>query len=230
MEPMHGVRGGVHRVDATKGCCGSRCSSGSGTTSGRRSACGEERPDGRRAPSDGRREPEPADESRRAPRRRMTTSSAVRAHQPQEGLLARGRLHQGRPDRVLPRRLALAARLSPEPAGRDDPLSRRHRRQVVLPEGRARLPPDWIRTERMWSEDTQREIDYFVCDDEASLLYVVNLGSIPLHLWASRVADARAARLVRARSRSQGRAVRARGRGRARAARSSATRSDCRCW
>jgi bifunctional non-homologous end joining protein LigD len=47
--------------------------------------------------------------------------------------------------------------------------------------------PGWIRTERMWSEDTQREIDYFVCDDEASLLYVVNLGTIPLHLWASRV-------------------------------------------
>jgi bifunctional non-homologous end joining protein LigD len=46
--------------------------------------------------------------------------------------------------------------------------------------------PDWIRTERMWSEDTQREIDYFVCDDEPSLLYVVNLGTIPLHLWASR--------------------------------------------
>ena len=47
--------------------------------------------------------------------------------------------------------------------------------------------PKWIRTERMWSEDTQREIDYFVCDDEASLLYVANLGTIPLHLWASRV-------------------------------------------
>jgi bifunctional non-homologous end joining protein LigD len=46
--------------------------------------------------------------------------------------------------------------------------------------------PDWIRTERRWSEDTQREIDYFVCDDEASLLYVANLGTIPLHLWASR--------------------------------------------
>jgi bifunctional non-homologous end joining protein LigD len=45
--------------------------------------------------------------------------------------------------------------------------------------------PEWVRTERMWSEDTQREIDYFVCDDLASLLYVINLGSIPLHLWAS---------------------------------------------
>ena len=46
--------------------------------------------------------------------------------------------------------------------------------------------PEWIRTERMWSEETQREIDYFVCDDEATLLYIINLGSIPLHLWASR--------------------------------------------
>ena len=48
--------------------------------------------------------------------------------------------------------------------------------------------PDWIRTERMWSEDTKRDIDYFVCDDEASLLYLINLGTIPLHVWGSRIA------------------------------------------
>jgi bifunctional non-homologous end joining protein LigD len=47
--------------------------------------------------------------------------------------------------------------------------------------------PSWIRTVPIWSEDTQREIRYFVCDDEESLLYVANLGSIPMHLWASRV-------------------------------------------
>ncbi|HUF25923.1 MAG TPA: DNA ligase D [Gemmatimonadaceae bacterium] len=47
--------------------------------------------------------------------------------------------------------------------------------------------PEWIRTAKIWSEDTQREIRYFVCDDEESLLYVANLGSIPLHIWASRV-------------------------------------------
>src|SRR5213596_683115 len=46
--------------------------------------------------------------------------------------------------------------------------------------------PDWLRTERMWSEDTQREIDYFVCDDLESLLYLANLGTIPLHVWGSR--------------------------------------------
>jgi bifunctional non-homologous end joining protein LigD len=46
--------------------------------------------------------------------------------------------------------------------------------------------PEWIRTARMWSEQAEREIDYFVCDDEPSLLYLINLGTIPLHVWASR--------------------------------------------
>ncbi|HKQ62486.1 MAG TPA: DNA ligase D [Candidatus Polarisedimenticolaceae bacterium] len=49
--------------------------------------------------------------------------------------------------------------------------------------------PDWLRRERMWSEHAAREIHYFVCDDEASLLYLVNLGTIPLHIWSSRVAS-----------------------------------------
>ncbi len=48
--------------------------------------------------------------------------------------------------------------------------------------------PEWVRTERIWSEDTQREIAYFVCDDVESLLYVINMGTIPLHIWGSRVA------------------------------------------
>jgi bifunctional non-homologous end joining protein LigD len=49
--------------------------------------------------------------------------------------------------------------------------------------------PDWIRTERMWSEQADREIDYFICDDEDSLLYLVNLGTIPFHVWHSRTAN-----------------------------------------
>ena len=39
--------------------------------------------------------------------------------------------------------------------------------------------PDWIRTHPIWSDDTQRDINYFVCDDEDSLLYIANLGSHP---------------------------------------------------
>jgi bifunctional non-homologous end joining protein LigD len=46
--------------------------------------------------------------------------------------------------------------------------------------------PDWIRTVPIWSEDTGRDIKYFVCDDLDSLLYIVNMGAIPLHLWLSR--------------------------------------------
>src|SRR5262249_37354976 len=33
----------------------------------------------------------------------------------------------------------------------------------------------------------EREIDYFICDDLETLLYVINMGSIPLHIWSSRV-------------------------------------------
>ena len=47
--------------------------------------------------------------------------------------------------------------------------------------------PAWVRTERVYSKDAGREIDYFVVDDVASLRYVANSGAIPLHLWASRL-------------------------------------------
>ena len=47
--------------------------------------------------------------------------------------------------------------------------------------------PSWIRTYPIWSEDTQRDVNYFVCDDLASLQYVANLGSIPMHIWNSRI-------------------------------------------
>jgi bifunctional non-homologous end joining protein LigD len=48
--------------------------------------------------------------------------------------------------------------------------------------------PDWLRLETMWSEHAEREIRYFVLDDLPSLLYVANMGSIPLHVWSSRIA------------------------------------------
>jgi bifunctional non-homologous end joining protein LigD len=48
--------------------------------------------------------------------------------------------------------------------------------------------PDWIRIERMWSEHAEREVRYFVVDDIETLVYVINLGTIPLHIWSSRVA------------------------------------------
>jgi bifunctional non-homologous end joining protein LigD len=47
--------------------------------------------------------------------------------------------------------------------------------------------PDWVRTERIYSKDADREIDYFVIHDAKTLRYVINLGTIPLHLWSSRL-------------------------------------------
>ncbi|HET7874680.1 MAG TPA: DNA ligase D [Methylomirabilota bacterium] len=47
--------------------------------------------------------------------------------------------------------------------------------------------PSWVRTERIYSKDADREIDYFIVNDVDTLRYVVNLGTIPLHLWSSRL-------------------------------------------
>jgi bifunctional non-homologous end joining protein LigD len=47
--------------------------------------------------------------------------------------------------------------------------------------------PEWIRKVTLWSEGAERELSYFVAEDLESLLYVVNLGTIPLHVWSSRI-------------------------------------------
>jgi bifunctional non-homologous end joining protein LigD len=47
--------------------------------------------------------------------------------------------------------------------------------------------PDWIRRVTVWSEGSERELSYFVVEDVESLLYVINLGTIPIHVWSSRI-------------------------------------------
>ncbi|WP_428262171.1 DNA ligase D [Haliangium sp.] len=49
--------------------------------------------------------------------------------------------------------------------------------------------PDWIRTETLWSKHAQRELRYFVCEHVDALVFLANMGTIPLHVWASRVDD-----------------------------------------
>jgi bifunctional non-homologous end joining protein LigD len=48
--------------------------------------------------------------------------------------------------------------------------------------------PDWVRTEGIYSKDTDRDIDYFIVDDAEALRYVANLATIPIHVWSARVA------------------------------------------
>ncbi len=47
--------------------------------------------------------------------------------------------------------------------------------------------PEWIRVEGIWSGEGGEESRAFVCDDVETLAYLINLGSIPLHLWSSRM-------------------------------------------
>jgi bifunctional non-homologous end joining protein LigD len=54
--------------------------------------------------------------------------------------------------------------------------------QKDAPEG----TPEWVRTERIRSRGSDRDIDFLVIDDAAALRYVANLGTIPLHLWSAR--------------------------------------------
>jgi bifunctional non-homologous end joining protein LigD len=49
--------------------------------------------------------------------------------------------------------------------------------------------PPWLRTTTLWSEHSQREIHYVLIDDADGLAFVANLGSIPIHAWASRASN-----------------------------------------
>ncbi|MBF6570628.1 MAG: DNA ligase D [Candidatus Binataceae bacterium] len=47
--------------------------------------------------------------------------------------------------------------------------------------------PSWIRTAKIYAEDSQREIAYFILDNEEAIAYVANLAAITIHIWSSRV-------------------------------------------
>jgi bifunctional non-homologous end joining protein LigD len=47
--------------------------------------------------------------------------------------------------------------------------------------------PDWIQTHEDFSESTNKPVQYLVCTNEASLIYMANLGCIEMHPWHSRV-------------------------------------------
>lgn len=49
------------------------------------------------------------------------------------------------------------------------------------------LPPEWIRTASIYSESTEEDVDYLVCDSSDSLLYMVQLGCIEINPWSSRI-------------------------------------------
>ncbi len=46
--------------------------------------------------------------------------------------------------------------------------------------------PEWMPTHEDYSESTDEMIEYMICNDEASLLFMANLGCIEMHPWHSR--------------------------------------------
>ncbi len=54
--------------------------------------------------------------------------------------------------------------------------------------------PGWMRTQRLWSEDTSKELDLIIGGDRThgdleTLLFIANLGAIVLHAWNARASD-----------------------------------------
>ncbi|MET4082837.1 bifunctional non-homologous end joining protein LigD [Pedobacter sp. UYP30] len=45
--------------------------------------------------------------------------------------------------------------------------------------------PSWIKTAPLHSESNDKQIDYLICNDEATLLWMVNLGCIEINPWLS---------------------------------------------
>ncbi|MCM4157754.1 DNA ligase D [Gramella sp. AN32] len=45
----------------------------------------------------------------------------------------------------------------------------------------------WIKTVKIYSESSNRDIEYLVCQDEATLLYMANLGCIEINPWHSKI-------------------------------------------
>ena len=49
--------------------------------------------------------------------------------------------------------------------------------------------PDWIHTTTIYSESANKKIEYMLCQNEATLLYMVNLGCIEINPWHSKIQD-----------------------------------------
>ncbi|WP_343631748.1 DNA ligase D [Fluviicola sp.] len=45
--------------------------------------------------------------------------------------------------------------------------------------------PDWLRTEKQYSKSNDEYLDYLICDNEATLVYMANLGCIEINPWHS---------------------------------------------
>lgn len=50
--------------------------------------------------------------------------------------------------------------------------------------------PEWIRTQKIFSESTDKYVQYIICDDKETMAYLNNLGCIEFNVWTSRLPKA----------------------------------------
>jgi len=49
------------------------------------------------------------------------------------------------------------------------------------------IAPDWVKTKKIHAESTDKMVDYLVCNDLQSLLFIANLGCIEMNPWNSTI-------------------------------------------
>jgi bifunctional non-homologous end joining protein LigD len=47
--------------------------------------------------------------------------------------------------------------------------------------------PEWVKSKKLYSESTNKDIDYLLCNNKATLLYLANLGCIEVNPWHSTI-------------------------------------------
>jgi bifunctional non-homologous end joining protein LigD len=75
---------------------------------------------------------------------------------------------------------------------KDRPQSMRRTPDGIVKEGFfqknvAGMVPDWAVTEKIHSESTKEDIEFLICNDKETLIYMANLGCIEINPWSSRV-------------------------------------------
>ena len=75
---------------------------------------------------------------------------------------------------------------------KDRPQSMRRTPDGIVKEGFfqknvAGMVPDWAQTEKIHSDSTKEDIEYLICNDKETLIYMANLGCIEINPWSSRL-------------------------------------------
>ncbi len=77
---------------------------------------------------------------------------------------------------------AVSDRILRELRGRPLSVIRVHRGQeAFMQKNVPRYTPEWVRTVRLWSESSKRDVDYALCDDRRTLIWFANQRAVEYH-------------------------------------------------